>query len=77
MLSNGPGDERVYLYNEEIKKLYRSDVPIFAICGHQLMALANGADTYKMIRSSRRQSSVRDLETGRVYISSRTAVAMW
>ena len=33
----------------EIKKLYDSNVPIFAIClGHQLMALANGLDTHKM-----------------------------
>lgn len=33
----------------EIKKLYDSETPIFAIClGHQLMALATGADTHKM-----------------------------
>ena len=50
MLSNGPGDPKECTsIIEEIKKLYQSDVPIFAIClGHQLMALANGADTYKM-----------------------------
>ena len=34
---------------KEIRKLYESDVPIFAIClGHQLMALATGADTFKL-----------------------------
>ena len=47
MLSNGPGDPKENTaVIEEIKKLYASDVPIFAIClGHQLMALANGMDT--------------------------------
>ena len=40
MLSNGPGDPKENTaVIEEIKKLYASDVPIFAIClGHQLMA---------------------------------------
>ena len=43
----------------EIKKLYETDIPIFAIClGHQLMALATGADTFKdEIRPPWRQSS--------------------
>ena len=50
MLSNGPGDPKECKeIIEEIHKLYESDVPIFAIClGHQLMALATGADTHKM-----------------------------
>ena len=44
MLSNGPGDPKENTaIIREVKKLYESDVPIFAIClGHQLMALANG-----------------------------------
>lgn len=73
MLSNGPGDPKeCTAMIEEIKKLYASDVPIFAIClGHQLMALANGADTYKMKYGHRGGNHpVRDLATGRVYISS-------
>lgn len=73
MLSNGPGDPKECVtIIEEIKKLYDSDVPIFAIClGHQLMALANGADTYKMKYGHRGGNHpVRDLSTGRVYISS-------
>ena len=56
----------------EIRKLYDPDIPIFAIClGHQLMALATGADTYKMKYGHRGGNHpVKDLETGRVYISS-------
>ena len=73
MLSNGPGDpQECAAIIEELKKLYASDVPIFAIClGHQLMALANGAKTYKMKYGHRGGNHpVKDLKTGRVYISS-------
>ncbi|WP_026653466.1 carbamoyl phosphate synthase small subunit [Butyrivibrio proteoclasticus] len=73
MLSNGPGDPKDCPgVIEEIKKLYASDTPIFAIClGHQLMALATGADTYKMKYGHRGGNHpVKDLATGRVYISS-------
>lgn len=73
MLSNGPGDpkENVEIIRE-IRKLYESDVPIFAIClGHQLMALATGADTFKLKYGHRGGNHpVKDLETGRTYISS-------
>lgn len=73
MLSNGPGDpkECTGIINE-IKKLYASDVPIFAIClGHQLMALANGLDTHRLKYGHRGGNHpVKDLETGRVYITS-------
>ena len=50
MLSNGAGDPKECVeIIAELKKLYASDVPIFAIClGHQLMALATGADTHKL-----------------------------
>ena len=73
MLSNGPGDPKECTeIIKEIKKLYDSDVPIFAIClGHQLMALATGADTEKMRWGHRGGNHpVKDLATGRVYISS-------
>ena len=73
MLSNGPGDPKeCTTIIEEIRKLYESDVPIFAIClGHQLMALATGADTFKMKYGHRGGNHpVKDLSTGRVYISS-------
>lgn len=73
MLSNGPGDPKECKdIIAEVKKLSESGVPIFAIClGHQLMALANGADTYKLKYGHRGGNHpVKDLETGRVYISS-------
>lgn len=73
MLSNGPGDPKECTsIIEEIKKLYDSQVPVFAIClGHQFMALATGADTRKMKYGHRGGNHpVKDLETGRVYISS-------
>ncbi len=73
MLSNGPGDPAECTeIIRELKKLYSSDVPIFAIClGHQLMALAMGASTHKLKYGHRGGNHpVKDLETGRVYISS-------
>lgn len=73
MLSNGPGDPKECAsVIAEIKKLYDTEIPIFAIClGHQLMALATGADTYKMKYGHRGGNHpVKDLSTGRVYISS-------
>ncbi len=73
MITNGPGDpaECVAII-EEIKKLSDSGIPVFAIClGHQLMALANGAKTYKLKYGHRGANHpVKNLETGRVYISS-------
>ena len=73
MLSNGPGDPKECTeVIKEVNKLYDSDVPIFAIClGHQLMALATGADTHKMKYGHRGGNHpVKYLSTGRVYISS-------
>ena len=73
MLSNGPGDpETCVSIIKEVKKLYDSDIPIFAIClGHQLMALANGGKTYKLKYGHRGGNHpVKDLSNNRVYISS-------
>ena len=73
MLSNGPGDPKSCTsIIKEIKKLYAGGVPIFAIClGHQLMALANGAKTYKLKYGHRGGNHpVKDIEDGRVYITS-------
>lgn len=71
-LSNGPGDPKDVMYAiEEIKKLIGKK-PMFGIClGHQLLALAMGADTYKLKFGHRGSNQpVKDLKTGRVHISS-------
>ncbi len=73
MLSNGPGDpEFVKEMIKEVRKFYESGTPIFAIClGHQLMALATGATTHRLKYGHRGGNHpVKDLETGKVYISS-------
>ena len=73
MISNGPGDPKECTsIIAEVRKLYESNVPIFAIClGHQLMALATGSDTFKLKYGHRGGNHpVKDLTTGRVYISS-------
>ena len=73
MISNGPGDPKECTeIIKEIRKLYDTDIPIFAIClGHQLMALSVGGDTHRLKYGHRGANHpVKDLETGRVYISS-------
>lgn len=72
MLTNGPGDPKDNLgVIEELKKL-KGKVPIFGIClGHQLMALACGADTHRLRYGHRGTNHpVKDLEQDRVYITS-------
>lgn len=72
MLTNGPGDpaENVGII-KNLKKL-AGKLPIFGIClGHQLFALAMGGKTKKMKYGHRGANQpVKNLETGRVYISS-------
>lgn len=73
MLSNGPGDPAdCQDIIAEVKKLYDSDLPIFAIClGHQLMALATGAKSRKMRFGHRGANHpVKDLAKGRCFITS-------
>jgi carbamoyl-phosphate synthase small subunit len=72
MLSNGPGDptdvpEAIKTVSELIGKK-----PIFGIClGHQIIGLAVGAKTYKLKFGHRGANHpVKDLATGRVYITS-------
>ena len=72
-MSNGPGDPKdVADAIAEVKKLLTAGLPIFGIClGHQLLALAMGADTYKLKFGHRGGNQpVKDLSTGKVYISS-------
>lgn len=72
MLTNGPGDpsENTELISN-IRKL-AGKLPIFGIClGHQLFALAMGGKTKKMKYGHRGSNQpVKNLDTGRVYISS-------
>lgn len=73
MLSNGPGNpEDNAGVIEELKKLTGAGLPMFGIClGHQLLAIAKGARTGKMKYGHRGANQpVKDLESGRVYISS-------
>ncbi len=74
VLSNGPGNpEDCKIAIENIKKLYEeAQIPILGIClGHQLMALATGAKTYKLKYGHRGPNHpVKDLKTGRVCITS-------
>ena len=73
LLSNGPGDPKnCGPAIEQIAQLYASDTPIMGIClGHQLMALATGADTHKLRYGHRGiNHPVKDLRADRVYITS-------
>ncbi len=71
-LSNGPGDPKdIPEVIANIKKLI-GQKPLFGIClGHQLLALAQGADTYKLKFGHRGSNQpVKNLLTGRVQITS-------
>jgi carbamoyl-phosphate synthase small subunit len=72
-LSNGPGDPEPCDYAiEAAKVLIESGTPVFGIClGHQIMALASGAKTFKMkFGHHGANHPVKDLGTGRVSITS-------
>ena len=73
LLSNGPGDPKENPnVIREIAALLDKDVPIFAIClGHQLTALAAGGNTFRLKYGHRGGNHpVKDLTTGRTYITS-------
>ena len=72
-LSNGPGDPQPCDYAiTAVRDLLETDIPMFGIClGHQIMALACGAQTFKMQSSHHGANHpVKDLDTGRVSITS-------
>jgi len=72
-ISNGPGNpEYCQITVENLKKAYTEDKPIFGIClGHQLMALAQGAQTYKLKYGHRSHNQpVLDVLENKAYITS-------
>jgi carbamoyl-phosphate synthase small subunit len=72
-LANGPGDPEPCDYAiEATRELIATGIPTFGIClGHQIMALASGAKTFKMkFGHHGANHPVKDLDTGRVSITS-------
>ena len=72
-LSNGPGDPEPCDYAiTAVRELIETSIPTFGIClGHQIMALAAGAKTFKMQQSHHGANHpVKDLDNGRVSITS-------
>ena len=72
-LSNGPGDPEPCDYAiSAARELIETGTPTFGIClGHQIMALASGAKTFKMkFGHHGANHPVKDLDTGRVSITS-------
>jgi len=72
-LSNGPGDPEPCDYAiEAIRKILDTGIPVFGIClGHQLLALASGANTVKMkLGHHGANHPVQELDSGRVFITS-------
>ena len=71
LLSNGPGDPKIVTYGVKTVKELIGKLPITGIClGHQIIALALGADTYKLKFGHRGGNHpVRNLLTKKVYIT--------
>jgi len=72
-LSNGPGDPEPCGYAiAAVAELIETGIPTFGIClGHQIMALASGAKTFKMkFGHHGANHPVKDLDSGRVSITS-------
>ena len=72
-LSNGPGDPQPCDYAiRAVQQIIEAGIPTFGIClGHQIMALASGAKTFKMDNSHHGANHpVKDLDNGRVSITS-------
>lgn len=72
-ISNGPGDPASTKYAVEIVKLIlEKEKPLFGIClGHQILALANGLETFKMHHGHRGLNHpVKNLNTGKSEITS-------
>lgn len=73
LLSNGPGDPSVNTdIIRELTTVMAAKIPMFGIClGHQLMALSQGAQSVKLRYGHHGGNQpVRDIQTGRLYITS-------
>jgi carbamoyl-phosphate synthase small subunit len=72
ILSNGPGDPKDVPETIAAVRVLIQRLPVFGIClGHQVLGLALGGDTYKLKFGHRGANHpVKDLRTGRVYITS-------
>jgi carbamoyl-phosphate synthase small subunit len=72
VLSNGPGDPKDVWYAVETTRKLIGKCPLMGIClGHQILGLAFDGDTYKLKFGHRGANHpVKDLETGRVAITS-------
>ncbi len=73
VVSNGPGDPKTCRQTIlQIRHAIDRDIPVFGIClGHQLLALAAGANTYKLKYGHRSQNQpVIEMATGRCLITS-------
>lgn len=71
-ISNGPGDPSSMNYAvDTIKEILNDKKPVFGIClGHQLLALANNVDTFKMHHGHRGLNHpVKNLLTGKCEIT--------
>jgi len=72
VISNGPGDPKNCIQTiDTVKELLETDIPIMGIClGMQILALAAGADTYKLKFGHRAVNHpCVDLKSGRCYIT--------
>ena len=72
VISNGPGDPARLGYIARTVRCLMKKLPVFGIClGNQILARAGGARTYKLKFGHRGSNHpVKDLRTGRVYITS-------
>ncbi|MBI4399574.1 glutamine-hydrolyzing carbamoyl-phosphate synthase small subunit [Candidatus Micrarchaeota archaeon] len=71
VISNGPGDPALLGYVAKTARELMNRLPVFGIClGNQILAYAVGGKTYKMKFGHRSANQpVKELETGRVYIT--------
>jgi len=72
-ISNGPGDPSAMSYAvDTVKDILANDMPLFGIClGHQVLAIANGASTFKMHHGHRGLNHpVKNIITGKSEVTS-------